>query len=203
MEPSSFLSLSLLERTGARSNGQWFDKPETGAGRGVGFEMSCEAFAIRFVSSNAASVPARIWIWHPAWRTRYWFTRTTDSGILSVVLDRSSKVSLTRFNFGKFFPFFLSFLPSNEGNFSPFFRTAFLGYLFNRTFFQFVNIQNRSFSFGILFFWTIICNNFSSSNRIFCEYVVCFFILQVSSIKVLILKNYEIFFASRSPRISE
>lgn len=146
MEPSSFLSLSLslLERTGARSNGQWFDKPETGAGRGVGFEMSCEAFAIRFVSSNAASVPARIWIWHPAWRTRYWFTRTTDSGILSVVLDRSSKVSLTRFNFGKFFPFFLSFLPSNEGNFSLFFRTAFLGYLFNRTFFQFLNIQTVS-----------------------------------------------------------
>lgn len=43
-------------------------------------------------SSNAVSAPGWIWIWHPAWRTRYWFTRTTDSGILSVVLGQFSKV---------------------------------------------------------------------------------------------------------------
>lgn len=205
MEPSSFLSLSLsmLERTGARSNGQWFDKPETGAGRGVGFEMSCEAFAIRFVSSNAASVPARIWIWHPAWRTRYWFTRTTDSGILSVVLDPPRYRSPVLISANSFLFFFL-FYPQTRTTFRPSFVQHFwLIYLIVHSSNFWISKRYRSFSFGILFFWTIICNNFSSSNRIFCEYVACFFILQVSSIKVLILKNYEIFFASRSPRISE
>lgn len=102
------------------------------------------------------------------------------------------------------FLFFFLFYPQTRMTFRPSFVQHFwLIYLIVHSSNFWISKRYRSFSFGILFFWTIICNNFSSSNRIFCEYVVCFFILQVSSIKVLILKNYEIFFASRSPRISE
>lgn len=67
-------------------------------------------------SSNAVSVPGWIWIWHPAWRTRYWFTRTTDSGILSVVLGQFFGVSLARKSSGRFnfvITQFLS-LPEND-----------------------------------------------------------------------------------------
>lgn len=42
-------NIQSLCRLREQSNGQWFDKPGTAAGRGNGTEMSCEAFAIRFV----------------------------------------------------------------------------------------------------------------------------------------------------------
>lgn len=83
-------SFSFARKSNARGiaeSSQWFDKPVKPAGRGDGFEMSCGAPAIRFVVEYRFG-PCRIWIWHPAWRTRYWFTRTTGSGMPTAVLTR-------------------------------------------------------------------------------------------------------------------
>lgn len=72
-----------------RSNGQWFDKPWNGCRtwRRIG-DSKCPAKL-----QLSVLVPGWIWIWQPAWWTCYWFTRTTDSGILSVVLGRLPKLN--------------------------------------------------------------------------------------------------------------
>jgi len=87
-------SFSFARKSNARGiaeSSQWLDKPVKPAGRGDGFEMSCGAPAIRFVVEYRFG-PYRIWIWHPAWRTRYWFTRATGSGMPTAVLIREQEL---------------------------------------------------------------------------------------------------------------